>query len=129
MKKESPTKHSLYEAEKKLEALTASVGASSPAATGLTMAEGMAILQYLTERKHLCTVCGYRWAVLENQYNQHCEECSKPTIVYSQRTKGSHFERILCQRFREWADSFSAAGLKDPTFQNPGKSWDSGGDE
>ncbi len=84
----------------------------------LTMAEGMAILQYLTERKHLCTVCGYRWAVLENQYNQHCADCSKPTIVYSQRTKGSDFERILCQRFREWADSFTSVGLQDPAIQD-----------
>ncbi len=88
-----------------------------PSRTTFSMQEAMLALDHLTIRGLLCTGCGYRLAVKDNQQHSHCDICVIPSQMYNDRSKtkrGSDFERILCKRLGEWVTTFlGTEGPKD----------------
>ncbi|SRR5260221_10463293 len=71
----------------------------------LTLSEALQVLRHLTDRKLLCTKCGYGLATLENQYNIHCEACKTDAQSYSSIKRGTVLDSILCRSLQDWVQT------------------------
>lgn len=79
--------------------------ATKPSA--LSTSEALAVLQYLTTRKVLCDLCGYRLVTKENQVYAVCNECA-PTLNQNftpRLRKAGHLDVFLCKKLTEWTES------------------------
>ena len=77
----------------------------NPSAPLLSLKDAIEIYSLLSGKGLLCSKCGVTWAEHVNQYHQHCESCKNPNASYNQQMRGSSFERLLCNRFRDWCEA------------------------
>jgi hypothetical protein len=77
---------------------------SAPAV--ITLAEALAIVNHLTQRGLLCTICGHGWGQFVNTYSVHCATCKSESANYTETRKGAKFEKVLCESLERFVAAF-----------------------
>lgn len=67
-----------------------------------SVADAVAVLDYLHRRELLCTQCGDRIAEYKNTFHSRCSECRSPHATYSKAEVPSVLERHITDALAEW---------------------------
>lgn len=87
----------------------------------LSLLEALAAVEFLNKRRVLCTSCGYRKSVAENQIQAHCEACKRPQGSYNGVVpKATELDLILCERVQRWSERFIHAPEVKGDAPDPG---------
>lgn len=89
------------------QSITPEVSALAAKQETLTLPEALSILHYLSDKKALCDLCGYRLVTKENQVYAVCEkcECTLNQNFNPRLRKAGALDVFLCKKLTEWADS------------------------
>ncbi len=71
----------------------------------ISIADACAVMDYLHRRELLCSVCGCKVAVHENQFHKRCEECKSPHAVYNMARVPNELERRIVGALQRWLSS------------------------
>jgi len=67
-----------------------------------TIADAIAVMDYLHRRELLCTRCGDKLVVFRNQFHGHCGDCRRPNTVYEHAKVPNELERRICDALNRW---------------------------
>jgi hypothetical protein len=67
-----------------------------------TIADAVAVLDYLHKRELLCTQCGDHLAVWQNQYHRRCDECKSSKAEYNLAKVPNVLERLIVCALQRW---------------------------
>lgn len=68
----------------------------------VTVADAVAVLDYLHKRELICTHCGDKLALYENQFQRRCEDCKSQHTRYNKAKVPSELERRIIGALQRW---------------------------
>ena len=72
------------------------------------VADACAVLEYLHRRELLCSSCGDRVAVYENQFHRRCDGCKSPHAAYNLAKVPSVIETVIVDALQRWLKDHAA---------------------
>lgn len=77
-----------------------------------TIADAIAVLEYLHRRELLCDTCGSQLAEYRNQFHARCSLHKSPTAQYSRVAAPNELERRIAQALTAWTDANTIYSVK-----------------
>ena len=81
----------------------------------VTVADAVALLEYLNKRTLLCDKCGESAAEYQNQFHSRCKACKAPHAQYEENRVITKLERHLVSALKRWTASYAASEGRQDT--------------